>query len=121
VIDEYNLEVIPEVRIQNRDTVRLGTTDKDGKFKIEVPSGTDQLLFSWLGMEWTSIKIPTDCDNLEIIMMYGVIYDYVTIGTVNRKRSRRFKDLPNKHHQAFAKGIFTIDKPCLTYIFNKYK
>jgi len=121
VIDEYNLEIIPEVRIQNHDTIRLGATDINGKFKIELPSGTDQLLLSWIGMEWTSLTVPADCDNLEIILMYDVIYDYVTIGTVNRKRNRRFKDLPNKHHQAHGKGIFMTDKPCFTYIFNKYK
>ena len=59
VIDRLDLEPIPEVRIYTRDTVRLGTGDLNGNFKFELPSGTDELLFSFIGMEWTLIKNQT--------------------------------------------------------------
>jgi len=121
VIDEYTFDAIPEVRVQNRDTLRLGTTELNGTFKIELPSGTDELLLSCIGMEWTSITVPANCDNIEIIMMYDGTYDYTTVSRVSRKRSKRFKDLSSQHHQAHEKGIFTADKPCFSYIFKKYK
>ena len=44
---------IPGVKIENRDTVQLGMTDKEGNFKIELPTGTNQLTFSFIGMERT--------------------------------------------------------------------
>ena len=121
IIAEWDLEGVIQVRIQSRDTLLLGTTDMNGKFRIELPSGTDQLLLTFIGMEPTSIRVPSNCDNLEIIMMYSASYDFTTLRTVNRKRSKMFKDLPNQHQRAHEKGIFTSDKPCFEYIFNKYK
>jgi len=120
VIADLDLETLIQVRILSRDTLQLGTTDMNGKFRIELPSGTDQLLLNFIGMEWTSIQVPPNCDNLEIIMMYSGSYDFATVGTVNRKRSKRFKNLLNQHRQAYEKGIFSNDKPCFEYIFNKY-
>lgn len=120
VVDEFNFAAIPGIKIQNRDTVQLGITDINGNFIIELPFGTDELLLSSLGMEWTSIKVPPNCDNLEVIMRADVIYDYITMRKINRKRYRLFKELPDKHRQAYEKGIFTSKSPCLTYIFHKY-
>jgi len=119
VLDE-ELGFMPAVRIQTRDTVQLGTTDKDGNFKIEIPQSADHLLLSWIGMEWATIKLPDNCGHLEIIMLNDVIYDYVSRGTINRRRYKRFKDLPNKHLKAHEKGLFKFDTPCITYIFKKY-
>jgi hypothetical protein len=120
VVDQFRFEPILEVRIQDRDTVRLGTTDINGNFEIELSSGTDELLLSSIGMEWTSIKLPANCNNLEIIMMTDGTYDFMTIRKVNRKRYRMFMDLLNKHRQAYEKGAFTSNAPCFTYIFHKY-
>jgi CarboxypepD_reg-like domain len=120
VIADLDLEALIQVRIVSRDTIQLGTTDTNGKFRIELPLGTDQLLLNFVGMEWTSIKVPPNCDNLEIIMMYSGSYDFATVRTVNRKRSKRFKNLLNQHRQAYEKRIFSNDKPCFQYIFNKY-
>jgi CarboxypepD_reg-like domain len=120
VIDEFEMTTVPQVRIQNRDTVELGTTDIKGNFKIELPAGTDQLMFSFLGFEWTTVKVPNNCDNLEIIMMLDGTYDFMTKKTVNRKRYKRFKKLNDRHQEAFEKGIFKSKAPCVTYTFNKY-
>lgn len=120
VIAEYDLEPVIQARIQSRDTVQMGTTDINGKFRIELSSGTDELLLDFVGMEWTSITVPPNCDNLEIIMMYSGSYDFATLRTVNRKRSKRFKNLLNQHQQAYEKGIFSKDKPCFEYIHNRY-
>jgi hypothetical protein len=120
VVDESTLTTFPGVRIQSKDTVLLGTTDSNGNFEIEMPAATDELLLSSLGMEWTLIKVPNNCDNAEIIMMSGGVYDFMTVGKENRKRYKRFKDLRSKHRQAFAKGVFTSIEPCVTYIFKKH-
>ncbi|MTI24295.1 hypothetical protein E1163_04990 [Fulvivirga kasyanovii] len=120
IVDEFEFEPIPEVRIHNGDTVRLGTTDRNGNFEIELLSGVDELLLSFIGMEWTLIKVPANCNDLEIIMIADGTYDFMTIRKVNRKRYRIFKDLNNKHLQAYEKGIFTSNAPCFTYIFHKY-
>ncbi|TXE01839.1 carboxypeptidase-like regulatory domain-containing protein [Algoriphagus aquimarinus] len=119
VIDEFELTTIPQVRIQNRDTVQLGTTDMNGNFKIELPAGTEQLQFSFIGFELTTVQILNNCDNLEIIMMLASSYDFMTMKTVNRKRYKRFRKLNERHQEAFEKGVFKSRTPCVTYIFSK--
>jgi len=120
VVAEYEMTIVPGVKIQNPDTVQLGTTDMNGEFKIELPIGTDQLLISFIGMEWTSVKVPTDCNNLELIIMADVIYDFVTMQTVNRRRYKRYKNIIKTHKEAFDKGLFKSKEPCVTYIFSKH-
>ena len=120
VIDEFEMATVPQVRIQNRDTVQLGTTDMNGNFKIELPAGTDQLIFSFLGFEWTTVQVQSNCDNLEIVMMLSGTYDFMTTKTVNRKRYKRFRKLNDRHQEAFQKGVFKSEAPCVTYIFSKY-
>ena len=119
VIGEYEVTPIPGVKIEIRDTVQLGMTDKEGNFKIELPTGTNQLNFSFIGMERTSVTVPANCDNLEIIIMADVIYDFVTIETIDRRRYKRFKKIKSRHREAFENGIFTTREPCVTYIYNK--
>jgi hypothetical protein len=120
VIDEFDLSIVPQVRIQNLETVQLGTTDINGNFRIEIPSVTDQLIFTFLGFEPTKVQIPTNCDNFEIVMMLAGTYDFMTIKAVNRKRYKRFKRLNERHKEAFEKGIFKSKVPCVTYSFTKY-
>ena len=120
VVSEFDFQPIAEVKIQNIDTSQLGTTDLTGSFKIELPIGVDYLLLSSLSMEWTLIKVPANCNTLEVIMIVDGTYDFMTTRKVNRKRYKIFKDLPKKHQQAYSKGIFTSIAPCLTYIFQKY-
>ena len=119
VIGEYEVTPIPGVKIENGDTVQLGMTDREGNFKIELPTGTNQLSFSFIGMERTSVTVPANCDDLEVIIMADVIYDFVTIETIDRRRHKRFKKLKSRHREAFEKGIFATREPCVTYIYNK--
>jgi hypothetical protein len=120
VVDEFDLIGIPGVQIQSKDTVLLTKTDMKGNFKIDIPSSTDSLLLGFVGMEWTLIKVPENCENLEIIMMYDANYDFITINQLNRKRYRRFRNLSNKHQEAFRNGMFKNEKPCFEYVFKKY-
>jgi hypothetical protein len=120
VIGEYEDSPIPGVRIQNLDTVYFGTTDLNGNFKIDIPTGITGLMFIFLGAERTSVTTSPDCDYLEIIIMSDVIYDYVTIAAINRKRQRRYKKIKERHLEAFEKGIFKTKEPCVTYKYDSY-
>jgi hypothetical protein len=115
-----DLELLPKAMIYNMDTIALGSTDLDGYFKIEVPVETNELLLGFVGMEWTLVKIEDDCQNLEIIMMTDVIYDFIPIKRINRKRYKRFKELPKKYLEAYEQGIFKFSVPCVSYVFTKY-
>lgn len=115
-----DFEPIPKAIIHNMDTITLGSTDVDGYFNIEVPVETKELLLGFVAMEWTSVKIRDNCQNLEIIMMADVIYDYISIKKINQKRYKRFKKLPKMHLQAFEQGIFKFCTPCISYIFKEY-
>jgi hypothetical protein len=120
VIDEFELSPIPGVKILGGDSVVLATTDLQGNFEAKIQPGDDKLRFLFIGMEGTSIKIPASCNKLEIIMMTDVTYDYITIKKINRKRCKRFKELPTKHNEAFRKGIFTSTSHCFEYIYENY-
>jgi hypothetical protein len=120
VIDDFDLGPIPEVRIQNRDTIQLGTTDKNGEFKIQIPSETTELMFSWIGMEWTSIEVPLDCYKVEVIMLPDGTYHYKSNSKVDRIRKKRFDEIPELHSKAVSQGIFT-NTPCYKRTFQPYK
>ncbi|TKG90718.1 hypothetical protein EYV94_22905 [Puteibacter caeruleilacunae] len=115
-----DIEPIPKAIIHNMDTIALGSTGVDGYFKIEVPAETKELLLGFIGMEWISVKIREDCQNLEIIMMVDVIYDFISIKRINKKRYKRFKGLAKRHLQAYERGIFKSRTPCISYVFEKY-
>lgn len=115
-----DLELLPKAMVYNMDTTVLDSTDLDGYFKIEVPVETNELLLGFIGMEWTSVQIEDDCQNLEMIIMTDVIYDFIPIKRINRKRHKRFKRLPKKHREAYEQGIFKSSDPCVCYVFTKY-
>lgn len=114
-----DLEILPEAKIYDMDTTVLGSTDLHGYFKIQVPVETSELLLGFIAMEWTSVKI-NSCQNLEMIIMTDVIYDFIPIKKINRKRHKRFKKLSTKHLEAYEQGIFKSRVPCVSYIFKKY-
>ncbi len=121
VIDENELKPIPGVKIYSPDKKKeFGVTDMKGNFEIECDTSDVELLFIFLGMERTDIKLSSDCGNLEVIMMFDIIYDYITSNKINRKRCKRFKGLTQKHKQAHKEGIFTSDTSCFSYVFDKY-
>lgn len=107
-----DLEPLPMLDIKNSDTVFLGKTDMDGRFKIIIPQETDKLLFTYVGMEPTEIKLKKDCDTVEVVMMYGVLYDFMTLRKVDRLRKKRFDNLPNLHSEAVKKGLFQNNSIC---------
>ena len=120
VISEY-LEPLPMVYIHNSDTLLLGKTDMDGRFIISIPQETEQLLFGTVGMEWTEIKLKKDCDTVEVVMMCGVTYDFITLRKVDRLRKKRFDKLPIAHSDAVRNGLFKNINICYERVFKAYE
>lgn len=119
VISE-DLEPLPGLEIENSDNLLLGKTDMDGRFKISIPQETDSLLFRYVGMEWTDIKLKKDCDTIEVVIMYDMIYDFITLKKVDRLRKKRFENLPNLHSDAVKNGIFENNNICYERVFKEY-
>jgi len=120
VVDYFDLLPIPEVKILTSDSIPLGTADLKGKFSIDVPIGTKELIFAALGMEWTFIQGTENCDLIDVIMIADGTYDFMTTRKINRLRLKEFNDRLSKHNVAFQKSIFRSSKPCFNYVFHKY-
>lgn len=114
-----DLEALSDVHIQNSEKLLLAKTDSEGRFKISIPQGTDKLIFSWIGMELTEIKLHDKCDTVEVVMMYDGTYDFMTLKKVDRLRKRRFDDLPNLHSEAVKKGLFKNNSICYERVFRE--
>jgi len=115
-----NLEPLPGLDIEIPANVHLGKTDMDGRFKISVPQDTDSLLFRYAGMEYTDIRLTKDCDTVEVVMMYSVLYDFNTLKKADRLRKKRFDNLPNLHSDAVINGLFVNTNICYERAFEEY-
>ena len=107
-----DLSPIYEAKIWVYDTLHLGTTDLNGDFKIELPSNLDEVQIGMIGMEIASVKVPHNCDRLEIIMIPAGTYHYRSHKKIDRIRKSLFDRLPELHSNAFDKGLFTTPTPC---------
>jgi hypothetical protein len=115
-----NFEILPEVKINTPEKELLGITDIDGRFEISIPNEVLELNISFIGMEPTKIKLSDNCYTLEVILMIETIYDFVSLKKVDKLRMKRFKKLPEKHKEAFDKGIFNTSIACYTQEFIPY-
>jgi len=57
VVTNKSLETIPGVAVVIKNTNTGTLTDRNGFYKIEVPLGTDSLLFSYVGMKKLEVRI----------------------------------------------------------------
>ncbi len=84
----------------------------DGFFNISIPQETDSLLFRYVGMEWTDIRLKKDCDIVEVVMMYDGTYDFMSSKKIDRLRKKRFDKLPTVHSEALRNGLFKNNNIC---------
>jgi hypothetical protein len=119
IIDE-EINVLSNVSIYSADTTFLGSSNDTGFFSISVPMSTSELLIAAMGMEWVRVKIDNNCTVLEIVMMIRVIYDFVPLRVINRKRRARFRKLPMIHKEAFRMGVFRSESPSVNYVFEPF-
>ncbi|MDR2038462.1 MAG: carboxypeptidase-like regulatory domain-containing protein [Bacteroidales bacterium] len=119
VIDD-NLETLPFVSIVINDTVKVGRTDLNGFFQIDILVSVKKILFVSVGIDPATIELLDKCDEVEIVMMLTATDDFVNLKKVDRLRMKRFKRLPELHKEAFEKGIFKTDNACYTQEFIPY-
>jgi hypothetical protein len=112
-----DLEIGVGVKIFDKDTTEIGKTDLNGYFEIELQENYEKLIFAGLGYEWTKIKVPINCENLEIILLYEVLYHYKSHKKIDRIRKKRFNKIPELHLQAYKKGLFKTENPCFNQKF----
>jgi hypothetical protein len=116
VIDD-DLRTLPFVFIMINDTVKVGKTDLDGFFQVEIPVSEKKILLGSLGLDPAPIYLADGCDEVEVVMMLSGTNDFMSLRKVDRLRMKRFKQLPELHKEAFEKGIFKTDKACYTQEF----
>lgn len=94
------------------DSIRLGTADNNGLFKLEIPTNIRTLRIGWIGMYPEEFELTESCEYYEIILLPDVIYDFVTIKKEERLRKEDRKILPDLYNEAYERGIFNRRKPC---------
>ncbi|HPS83582.1 MAG TPA: hypothetical protein PLA88_04655 [Bacteroidales bacterium] len=119
VIDD-NLETLPYVSILINDSVEVGKTDLNGFFQIEIPVFEKKILLKSVGLDPTTIELIDICDKIEVVMILGSTYDFISLKRVDRKREKKFKKLPDLHRQAFEKGIFETEYSCYNRKFEPF-
>lgn len=119
VISEF-FETMPGVSIIINDTIKIGETDLNGVFKIDLPVYQKKILFKSLGLDPTIVKLIDKCDEVEVVMMLTSTYDFITLKKADKLRMKRFKRLPSLHKQAFRKALFNTNKACYSQEFISY-
>lgn len=103
----------PDAFVFSTDTTKLGATNKEGIFEIEVPVNTSRIFVSWVAYDWEQIDLSGNCDFIEIVLIPAVIYDFVSIKRANRLNEKhRKKWLPELYQQASEQGFITSENPC---------
>ena len=110
----------PGVQICNSNRTIVGQTDIMGSFSIELPSSTNELIFSSVGAEWELIKFKDECKKFEIVLLLRPTYDFISKKKVERLEKKRLKQLPELHRKAYDKGIFKSEIPCFEYTLYKF-
>lgn len=111
-ITEHEFWNASEAIIFGNDSIRLGTTDETGAFRLHIPQDIQTLTFGWIGMYPDKINLTTDCDFLEIILLPDVIYDFVSYKKEQKLRKKDREVLPELYRMAYEQGIFKKEKPC---------
>lgn len=111
------LDELPGVQIYDQDTSQLGTTDISGNFQLTISNQTEELIFSFIGMEWLSIPLTKGCDFKEVIVLAQWTYHYKSHRKTDRQRKEQFDNRIQLHRRAFEKGIFENESPCIVYEF----
>ena len=107
-----DFETAPGMLIIINDTVKVGRTDLNGFFQIDIPISVKKILIWSLGFDQANIELVDKCDEVEVVMMLSSTYDFITLKKADRLRMKRFMKLPELHKEAFEKGIFKTENAC---------
>jgi hypothetical protein len=106
------LENLPGVFIMIDDSIKIGSTDLNGFFKIDVPLSVNKISYKGIGIEPANIILSENCDYLEVLLLLSSSQYFATPRCVNLKRKNRYKLLNKVHKKAFANGMFQTKLPC---------
>ncbi|MDF9795367.1 hypothetical protein OKW21_000630 [Catalinimonas alkaloidigena] len=98
--------------IFGNDSIRLGTANNNGEFKLSVTDNIHSISVGWVGMYPEKIELTGNCKFLEVILLPDVIYDFVTYKKEQRLRKKDRKVLPDLYRKAYEQGIFKNEEPC---------
>ncbi|CAN1577495.1 hypothetical protein MCERE19_04149 [Spirosomataceae bacterium] len=115
-----NLENLPFASILINDKIEVGKADVNGYFEINIPITEKKIIFIFLGMEVTNIDLEDKCNEIEVILMDNVTYDFRSLKKVDRLRKKRFEKLPELRKMALDKGIFKKPNTCYKQEFIPY-
>jgi len=107
-------------KIFNKDTVLLDEADFNGYFDVEIEQPISELLFGYIGYEWTKIQGIGDCSFIELVLLQDGNY-HMSNRKIDRIRKNRFERLPEMHLAAKNKGLFKYDTPCYNQEFEPWK
>jgi hypothetical protein len=116
-----DIEPLPGAFIYNQDTVKIGETNINGFFEVNIPEGAKNLIFAYIGFEWMPVVLSDNCDYLEVILLYDGTYDFMSSRKIDRLRKKAFDKLDELHHLAVAKGLFKKDSICYSKKFHPEK
>lgn len=118
VIDDLDYKPVPYVSILFNDSIKIGMTNLDGSFQVEVPYNVNRLLLGrTIGFEDTEIVLCDSCNYLEIILFQRPVYDFLSKKQVDKKRIKRFKKIGKIRKEAIKRGIFQSKTPCYKQVF----
>lgn len=118
ITDDF--ETMPGVSIMINDTVKVGTTDLNGFFHINIPMCEKKIFLGTVGLYPATIELVDGCDKIEVVMMLSGARESITLRRAERKRKKRFKKLPEVHRKAFEKGIFETEYACYNREFEPF-
>lgn len=111
IINE-DLDNVPMASILINNEVEVGKTNIDGFFQIEIPVSEKKIFFKFFGLEPTTVELTDKCNEVEVIMLLNITYDFITLKKIDKLRKKRFRGLSKLHKKAFDKDLFKTDKPC---------
>lgn len=115
-----NFETVPGAIITVNDTVKVGTTNLNGFFQIDIPESNEKILIRYVGLDPANIEIEDKCKKIEVVMMLSGARESITLKRAEKNRKKRYDKLPKLHKRAFEKGIFETEEPCYNRKYEPY-
>ncbi|ESU19455.1 hypothetical protein FEDK69T_31710 [Flavobacterium enshiense DK69] len=109
---EEGLEPMPGVQIMINDSVRIGQTDLNGNFELQLNPNIKKIEFDCIGCERTPVILKSNCSNLEVIILLSGTHCFAKPKKVERIRKKRFQTLQSLYKSAYEKGLFKSSDPC---------
>jgi len=101
-VDQF-METAAGITIFDKDTVKIGESDLNGYFQIELTEELDTLFFAGVGYEWLMVAVPKECESLEVILFLASSYDFMSTGKVDKSEKKSLKNYPNCTLKHFKK------------------